>query len=97
MYLLSANMTYKQLSMVEFSLTGIKRNKSCFAGGRMATLSWRAVCFEVLQAILEKRLDTFVGSFFGRSDISFRFGLFVFYGGHFWLQFLGDGFYLSLG
>ena len=60
MYLLSANMRYKQLSMtVEFSLMGHRKKQVLFCWlKKNGSFSWRAICFEVLRAILKKMLGT---------------------------------------
>ena len=59
------------LWLLNLAWWGIKRNRSCFAGWRMATLSWRAICFEVLPAILKKRLGTPVAGFCGAATSLF--------------------------
>ena len=60
MYLLSANMRYKQVSMtVEFSLMGHRKKQALFCWlKKNGSFSWRAICFEVLRAILKKMLGT---------------------------------------
>ena len=56
------------LWLLNIAWWGIKRNRSCFAGWRMATLSWWAICFEVLRAIL-KKLGTLVGGFWAQRHL----------------------------
>ena len=75
MYLLSANMRYKQLSMtLEFSLMGHRKKQALFCWlKKNGSFSWRAICFEVLRAILKKMLGTLLWRLFWAQRHLFSF------------------------